>query len=211
MEFDIFGLNTVTLNLGYGDDEVEFKGMTASGLVTINTSNGLDHVESAVGTGGVHNTFLAPVVVNTGNQADEIEFRSAHFTDLTINAGADGDDIKLETVTVSGDISVDGSSGNDEIVIDGITQTGTTLNVIKGLSGNDQIKLKGATFASAVSIDLGSGVNNELEIDDVTLSGATTITSIGQSDEIRIEQDLARAGLANFVGALSIAMGPGAN
>jgi hypothetical protein len=209
VEFEASTLNSVTLNLVNGNDDVEFRGSTFNGAVSINTSNGQDDIQSEIGTGGVWNTFLGAVSINTGNQADKIEFRNAHFANLTIAAGADNDDIDLETIDATGVIKVDGSSGNDDIRLDGVNQTGTDLNTILGGSGIDVVKIKGSNFASAVSINNGSGNNNQLEIDDVVFSLATTIVSMGQSDDIKVEQDLSRAGRVEFRGALSVMMGPG--
>jgi hypothetical protein len=111
-------------------------------------------------------------------------------------------------LTLTGKLSVSGGSGNDALTLDGVTQTGTGTNSIRGLSGKDDVTIKTTTFASTVSIDMGSGPQNELEIDDAGFASTATIFSNGVNDELRIEQDLGRAGLTNFGGALSVAMGP---
>jgi hypothetical protein len=56
---------------------------------------------------------------------------------------------------------------------------------------------------------MGSGPVNELEIDDVEFTSLAVLSSSGQSDQVRIEQDLGRAGSTEFLGSLSVQMGPG--
>ena len=209
VEFDAATLNGITLNLINGNDEVEFKGSTINGIVSINTGNGSDSVETDIGTGGITNTFVGAVTIKTGNQQDSIELSEATFADLTIDAGADNDEIQLETITVTGRLSLTAGAGNDEITLDGVTQTGVATNAIIGLAGIDEVKLKGSSFASNVAIDMGSGPNNELEIDDCGFQKTLTIVSMGINDEIRIEQDLALSGETDLIGAVSITMGPG--
>ncbi|HVJ86698.1 MAG TPA: hypothetical protein VM452_13695 [Caulifigura sp.] len=211
VEFDAATLNAIKLNLVNGNDDVEFHGAIVNGAVSINTGNGIDSVKCDLGTGGIANSFHGAVTIKTGNQQDSIELRDATFAALTIDAGADQDEIELETVTVTGKLSVNGGAGNDEITLDEVIQTGTGINQIIGLSGQDDVKLKGATFASGVVIDMGSGPMNELEIDDVEFQLTTVIVSLGPNDQLRIEQDLAEAGETSFVGTLAIQMGPGSS
>ncbi len=207
VEFNNSTLNAITLSLGYGDDDVEFKGATVNGTVSVNTSNGLDKVKSQLGTGGIANHFNGSVSISTGNQADEIELKNATFTNLTIAAGADNDEVTLDTVTITGRLSLDAGAGDDDVTIDGLTQSGATANSLVTGSGVDELKLKGSTFVSSVSINMGAGPGNELEIDDAGFSSKCTIVSSGVNDSIKIEQDLARSGLTNFVGALAITLG----
>jgi hypothetical protein len=209
IEFDASTLNNITLNLGNGNDEVEFLGSTVSGTVLVNMSNGLDLFETNQGAGGVDNTFLGAVGIKTGNQADEIELRDATFANLGIDAGADGDEVVLDTIDITGRFGVNAGSGNDEVTVDDVTHSGTGMNCVMGGSGIDEVDFKSSTFNSFVDLDMGSGPNNELEIDDVHFNSLVMISSIGQNDSILIEQDLSRAIATEFVGALSIQMGPG--
>lgn len=209
VEFDASTLNNITLNLGNGNDEVEFLGSTVNGNVLVNMSNGLDLFETNEGAGGVDNSFLGSVGIKTGNQADEIELRDATFANLGIDAGADGDEVILDTITITGRFGVNAGSGNDEVTVDGVTQSGTGMNCVMGGSGIDEVDFKSSTFNSYVDLDMGSGPNNELEIDDVHFNSIVTIFSNGQNDQILIEQDLALVDATEFVGTLSVQMGPG--
>jgi hypothetical protein len=202
-------LNNITLNLGNGDDEVEFLGSTVNGTVLVNLANGLDRFETNEGLGGVDNAFLGSVGVKTGNQMDDIELRGASFANLGVDAGADDDEITLDTIDVTGHFGVNAGSGNDEVTLDGVTQTGIGMNCVIGGSGVDNVDLKSSTFNSIMAIEMGSGVHNELEIDDVHFGSIVTISSLGQNDSILIEQDLSRAIQTEVVGALFVQMGPG--
>jgi hypothetical protein len=209
VEFDASTVNQISLNLINGNDDVEFHGSTITGIVSINTGNGIDTVKADMGEGGVGNTFSGALTIKTGNQSDDIELRDSIFANLTVDAGADNDEIDLDTVTVNGRLSVNGGSGADEITLTGVTQTGTGLNSIVGLSGKDDVVLNGAVFASAVSINMGSGPMNELAIDDVEFKLAVSIFSNGPNDRLTIEQNEASTAATKFLGAVKIQMGPG--
>ena len=209
VEFDASFLNNIILNLGNGNDEVEFLGSEVDGIVLVNMSNGLDRFETNQGAGGVDNTFAGPVGIKTGNQADEIELRDAEFAILGIEAGADGDEIILDTIDITGRFGIDAGSGNDDVTVDGVTQVGVGMNCVMGGSGIDEVDFRSSSFNSYVDLDMGSGPNNELTIDDVHFNSTVTIFSIGQNDQVLVEQDLGLADATEFVGVLTVQMGPG--
>jgi hypothetical protein len=207
--FDSGDVNQVTLNLINGNDDVEFIGAVVNGLVSINTGNGIDTVKASEGLGGVGNTFSGAVTIKTGNQADVIDLRDSVFANLTIDVGADNDEIDLETITVNGRLSVSGGAGDDELNLADLVQAGTGTNSISGLAGQDDVTINGALFASAVSINMGAGPTNELRIDDVQFQKSVSIISTGPNDRLRIEQNLSSIAATKFAGAVNVQMGPG--
>jgi len=209
---DVFELrasaaNVVTLNTGGGDDDVMFKAAVTSGAVTVSTGDGFDSVETDLGPGGVANV-LQNVSISTGNQDDSVELRHATIGKLTVNAGAGNDDIRLEDDVVQGSLSVDAGLGDDEVFLDDVQQTGGGSNLLATGAGVDQLRLKTSLFTSATTTNLGGGTGNQLEIDDCGFQASVTLTSAGTSDEIRIEQDNARASLADFHGTVKATVGP---
>jgi hypothetical protein len=209
LEFDASTLNNITLNLGNGNDEVEFLGTTVNGLVLINTGNGLDVVETNEGTGGVDNSFLGAVAIMTGNQADTVDLKDSTFLHVGVDSGADNDDVDFDGIDITGRFGISAGSGNDEVTVVGVTQSGNGMNCVMGGSGIDEFDFKDSSFNSFVDFDLGSGPGNTLEIDDVHFNSWVTVFSIGKNDQIAIEQDLTLAGSTEFVGTLAIQMGPG--
>lgn len=208
--FDGTALNSVSLNLLDGDNEVDFLGATFNGIISIKTGSGIDTITAAEGTGGVDNTFRGAVTIRTSAGADSINLADSTFANLTIDSEANNDDVVLDTVTVNGRLVISGGEGDDAISLTAVIQTGNGTNSITGLAGVDAILLKGAAFNSAVSIDLGTGTANQLEIDDVDFARSATFLSKGVNDALRIEQDTTLNGPTDFFGAVSIQMGAGA-
>lgn len=209
VKFDGGTLNQISLNLLDGNDDIEFRGARVNGLVSINTGNDVDSVKMVEGTGGDANTFAAAVTIKTGNGADVIDLHDSIFANLTIDAGADNDKIDLETVTVNGRLSVNGNAGDDEMTFEELIQTGAGTNSIIGLAGKDDVAINGAIFASAVSVNLGTGPQNLLEIDDVEFQKTVTIIATGPNDRLRIEQNQSAMAATKFLGAVNVQMGPG--
>jgi hypothetical protein len=209
VKFDGATIGQLSLNLLNGNDDVEFRGTAVNGVVSINTGDDIDTVKTLKGPGGDASKFLGAVTIKTGSQADVIDLRDSIFANLTIDAGSENDTINLETVTVNGRLSVNGNAGDDDMTFHGLIQTGAGTNSIVGLAGKDDVEINGAIFASAVSVDLGAGPQNVLEIDDVEFRKAVTIVAAGPNDRLRIEQNQASIAATKFLGVVNVQMGPG--
>jgi hypothetical protein len=209
VKFDAGIINQVSLNLLDGSDAVEFRGATLNGLVSITTGNDVDTVKTVEGLGGVANRFLGAVTIKTGSQADVIDLQDSIFANLTIDAGTENDTINVETVTVNGRLSVNGNAGDDQMTFQDLVQKGAATNVITGLAGVDHVSFNGAIFASAVSINMGAGPQNVLEIDDVEFKKMVTIISAGPNDRLKIEQNLSAMAATKFLGAVNVQMTAG--
>jgi len=206
--FDASTLNKMTLNLAGGEDELEFFGSEVSGQVLINMGDGLDVVATNEGDGGVDNKFFGVVTIKTGSQADTIDLSDASFAFLVIDSGADDDEIFLYGTPVHKAFTINAGSGNDTVRVSGVTQGGLQANSIMGGSGTDQVSVNSSGFASVLTIALGSGPGNVLELDDVASTTLVAVSSTGQNDEIRVEHNLNYTGSTELA-VLAIQLGSG--
>ena len=177
-----------TINMGDGDNTINFVGKNSAASLNLETGDGTDTIniggETSFGgtfTGSTDsNTFKQSVSISTGSGDDVINIdKGAVLKAATINTGDGNDNVKL-----NGELqdtpdywhstsSIDLGSGNDIIHIgkDAIMGSGTT---IKGGAGTDTLDIAGNIDFSKVAgfekLTLGGSANNvalNLTINDV--------------------------------------------
>jgi hypothetical protein len=174
----------LNVNLGDGDDEVAIGTfMDTAGLevnvggnATIKTGDGDDFVDINVSGGGTV-AFVKNLKVDLGNAG-------AGGDQFTALADTAVDDI----ITVGGSASVKGKGGIQRLDIDFIAVT-KNVNINLG-DDNDSVAINQAsaglitTVGGTAKINLGAGEDDELFVEDTTVTGKATIDGgKGGSDE----------------------------
>jgi hypothetical protein len=175
-EFDNGLFKNIFVNMGSGDDLVQFAGLRASDIdfVDVKTGNapGTDIVTFGQTTFagnpdvvfGINATSKA-VSITTGNANDTVTVDALTAPSLSISAGAGNDNIGIaqhDDVTIHGDVSIAVGDGTNSVL--GATNGHTfvvdgNMNVTSG-SGSDSVTLDGLTVgnvAGNLNIQTGAG------------------------------------------------------
>jgi hypothetical protein len=148
----------LSINLGSSNDKVTVSGgTTVGGKVAIDTAGGNDKID------------LSDLILSSAASGSS----GTGAATLTINAGTDGDTIKLTSVLVAatadagGSVAIDAGSGDDKVDISGLsvaaatsTGDGGSVSVFGGI-GRDNINLSGVNLAAST----GSVVASFIAID----------------------------------------------
>jgi hypothetical protein len=212
------GGGAVTVVTGSGHDNVGLFNFTADNVV-VSTGSGDDgegnrpeapavnlQPISFFGPISVQNaTITNALVVSTGNGNDFVDVDNVIAHDIVVDTGAgnDGNDegqdfpIEVDNVTVAGNVTVLGGSGNDRLEvlneIDEVSGTGIRGNlIISGGAGNDDIRVggdpdgdEGINIGKSLIVDAGSG-NDFVDLEGATIGLITNIQMGAGNDELDI-------------------------
>ena len=165
-----------------GLDTIEASGTTATftGAITISNGNG----GSDVGFLATTNTLTGGITVTNGDGNDDFDTSGTNFTvgtptvrkNITISngtgSGSNDQTFNATTNTINGNISVTGSVGDDDFIVDG--NTFTVLGSVKVSTGNGG----GTTsFSPAQVLDIDGAVTVTAGegSDNLDFSGATSV------------------------------------
>jgi len=205
-----------TINLGHGNDDLTLRGTLFSGAVSINTSSGADVILIDEATAGGAATFTNSLTINTGEDNDSVTLRNAATKKVTINTGDDDDIIDLDTVTAGGLLNIQAGAGADDVSLDAVIQTQTGSNLLNVGTGADDVFIASSSFQGNVSIDLGTGIVNNLSIDDTRFNGTFVLNANGGvglggvGDVIDIETNTSLAGDTVFAKTATMKVGAAA-
>lgn len=233
------------ISTGSGDDEVRInERLQLNAGLTITTGDGMDRVELFTGTGfspdlaltesPVENLIKGKLTIDTGDDADQVNFSIDSETSLTVNAAASiatgrGDDDVFvfldETIaTFKAGLSIDtgataaSSSGRDEVFIEGgrINVTGVLkiatgalsdfVGIFSTLAVTGDVGIQTGTGNDGIAVILGSDALPEAT-GPVNTLGSLTIDSGSGSDDVTFgnEEDAT----ARIAGNVSITTGSG--
>lgn len=114
---DFLAHGVVTVLTGVGDDEVEISdgASTFDQAVNVLTDGGSDYVRAGDGT-----TFDGAVTINTGANADQVEASTSTFNGkVTVLLGAGADEITVTGNTFNQAVFLDGGANQDILFNDG--------------------------------------------------------------------------------------------
>ena len=135
---------------------------------------------------------------------DGTEFTVQNFDDI---AGTDGDDVLIgnaEDNTVyanGGDDDLEGARGDDTYILTGAIGDDVTLTEENVLQGEiDTVDFSGATFAAGTGLLVDVADDLTIQMDQVTISGATVTAFAGFSIAAAgIENVIAKSGISNVL------------
>jgi hypothetical protein len=180
------------------DPSVDAEQVAVSGNLLIQTGAGDDGVGLNVNVGS--DTGGGFVRIDTGDGADTVEVSgSAVGSDLTLNAGAEGDDVTLDDVEIEDALFASLRGGDDSYTANGVAAA--QIGLFAG-AGGDQIELIGSTSTEETVLFTGIG-DDELEVTGLTSADLTVNTGGGD--------DLFNLTDAEVAGAALLSMGAGAD
>jgi hypothetical protein len=211
---------SLNINTSIGNDEITLLGTEVKTTSVINTGIGHDEVRIDAGldlsSASVDAKFGNSLTITTGEDDDTVSITSAVTKKVTINTGDDNDVVSLDDVTINGLINVDTSAGVDVLSILNVNQTAKgTVNFRLG-TGADTVNLSASssqftTFTANVNLDLGTGINNVVNVDNTSFLGMVNLTARGTGDIINVEQDVSLAGATSFARAVKVNLGADAD
>jgi hypothetical protein len=189
-EFDNGLFKNIFINMGSGDDLVQFAGLRASDINFVDVKTGDAPGADIVSFGqttfagnpdtafGINATSKA-VSITTGNGNDTVTVDALTAPSLSITTGAGNDNVGIaqnDNVVVNGDVSISVGDGTNSVL--GATNSHTFvvdggLNISSG-SGDDSVTLDGVTVgnvAGNLNIQTGAG-------DDTVSLGTTGPVSV---------------------------------
>ncbi|MFO0869196.1 MAG: hypothetical protein U0935_09700 [Pirellulales bacterium] len=148
----------LSISTGAGDDEVEVSGN--SGVVTIDTADGIDKVQ-------VYDSHITTnLTISTGNQTDNVSLDSVLTAIVSIYLGEGNDKLDVTDLTVTLNALLLAGGGDDVVTIDATDVGFTFTALLEG--GNDTITI---TDSSATTAVLNGGLGTDtLNVDAATLA-----------------------------------------
>jgi cyclophilin family peptidyl-prolyl cis-trans isomerase len=152
-----------------GLDSTAINGLAEPFTITSTSSTIAGNLQVAMG-GGNDSLIIGPGVAVAGR------------TSISGNGG--NDTIGIMQSTLQSQLSIDGGSGSNSIVVQDSSVSGMTHLVS---SGSALISLKNAELAGALTVETGSG-NDDLVISGSTVQGPTRILTDSGDDDIVLQQ-----------------------
>jgi len=203
---------SASVSLGLGNDEISLLGASFSSTVSLTTGAGADTVTVDQNGISTHATLGNNLTINTGEDNDSVTVHNATTKKISIDTGDDDDTIDLANLTANGAISVQARAGADILNVATVNETVNGTNTFNLGTGADTVTLSDTNvFTGNVSIDLGTGINNSLTVDDTAFNGTFSLVANGSADVINIEQDLAQTGATIFAKAAKLKVGTAAD
>lgn len=195
------------IDTGDSDDFVSINESTLVGSTTIKTGLGEDNVR--IGNNEAFNRVkcVGKLTIQTGDDYDQVDLEFLDTKAFAIDTGNDEDSVTVQDVLTYGVMNIKTGAGEDSLFVSNVFQTASGTNVFDVGSDKDAFSMLTCSFAAAVLINLGSGVENGLAIDDVTFHGAFTLNSQGTDDEIGIETLTLAPGQTTFNRAAKFNLG----
>ncbi len=209
--FDSTVAKSATFSTGLGNDEVTLRGTAFSSTVSINTGAGADVVLIDENLASLDSSFNNTLTITTGEDADSVTINNSTTKRVSINTGDDDDVVALANVTANGTLNVQTSAGDDSLTLDSVTETLNGTNIFNLGTGADAVVMASSSFVGAVNIDLGTGINNSLKIDDTSFNSYFNLIANGSADVIDIEGDLSLVGDTVFNKAAKLKVGADAD
>jgi hypothetical protein len=204
----------VTLQNGAGDTDTNWDATTTTigGLTTLSSTAGDDEITFAGTTANLHSVKI--LTGNGESQVQCNSTNAVNITgNLTLTGGADQDSLLVPAssdlnVTGSVSITLGGSSGISENLVSwqGTTTIGGNL-AIRGGDYEDSVSLRRLDVDGTVLIDLGNG-DDLVDISDSTFAAAVTIRAGAGIDDIRLETFGSGSG-TTFNGPVTVLGGSG--
>jgi len=183
---------TTTIKFDDGDSHVFMHGTThmLNGAFSVTAADGSDVVSFW------NNTTAKGVLIDLGHGDNYVEFLGPTplTGNLTVNSES-GDDIftnfdaflsKSFALGVTGLVTIDMGTGNDQVTWNGTGNVVTGAVTIKTGDGADTITLAGWNAAGAVTLDTAAG-NDIVRIDDSTFNGTVAVNTGAGIDQLLIE------------------------
>ena len=182
----------VTIQNGAGDTTIAWDAATTTtigGLMTLSSTTGVDAITFGSVTANLHS-----VKILTGNGESNIALDSSALTmtgSLTVVGGRDDDRLQTPStanLNVTGSVSITlGNSSNiaQSVIFFGTTTIGGKLT-IRGGDQRDRVDLFSTDVGGTVLLDLRNG-DDQVQIHDSTFAAAVTITVGAGIDDISVE------------------------
>ncbi|QDT53397.1 hypothetical protein Pan44_14140 [Caulifigura coniformis] len=195
---------TTLIDTGTNNDTIEIGDGAYIGATTITTGLGTDTVQ----IGSLEKArFAGKLTITTGGDADVVELSGLVTRGISINSGDGADTVNLENILADGAVSVKTGNDADTVGVMALIQSGSGTNVFDLGSDTDVLNVSVSSFAAAMSIDLGSGVNNTATIGDTVFNSRFTLNASGQADSIGIDPVPSGGSQTTFFGAARFNVG----
>jgi len=177
------GVTQLTLNLGEGDDTINFAGNLNLKTVAINLGDG-----NNVLTVGAGFSVSSKLTINSGTGADQITLNGTTGKSLAINTGIGNDEVSLYGTSFSSTASINTGAGADVVTIDQISVSANAnfsnnLTITTG-EDNDTVSISNAT-TKKVSINTGDD-DDTINLNTVNAGGTLSIQAGAGADDLNL-------------------------